>query len=194
MRRTNLPFCQRRRRLQVNTRMSTPFTCCISLTFPQWDFSAGALHRPTRQAHRASISSTYSLALRSTTRGSFDLSAAVESPYGLGFGGAPRTTPNKVHRAPSRNEVGVVQPVVVSLLEFYPMTISDVHQVKAVDGDILSSVVVLSQGILTASRPGIMKIWLRPPPPSRNRTGGKRKGKVEVEVESDIGKETPVSG
>lgn len=92
---------------------------------PQWDFSSGTLHRPRLQsvsgahAHRNSISSQYSLALRGTTgRASLDIGDPFVSGAGFGFGfgfaGAPRMSASKYHPAPSRNEVAVVQPVLVS--------------------------------------------------------------------------------
>lgn len=92
--------------------------------FLQWDFSSGTLHRPRLQsvsgthAHRNSISSQYSLALRSAPgRASLDIGDPFVSGAGFGFGfgfaGAPRMSASKYHPAPSRNEVAVVQPVLV---------------------------------------------------------------------------------
>ncbi|KAG9013240.1 hypothetical protein FRB90_006110 [Tulasnella sp. 427] len=137
-----------------------------------WDFSSGTLHRPRlgslagTHAHRNSLSSQYSLALRGTTgRASLDLADPFVSGagfgFGFGFGGAPRMSASKYHPAPSRNEVAVVQPVLV----------------KSVEGDILSSLSITPNAIFTASRPGITKVWTRPAPPVRgSRRGGKGAG------------------
>ncbi|KAG8930156.1 hypothetical protein FRC01_003209, partial [Tulasnella sp. 417] len=148
-----------------------------------WDFSSGTLHRPRLQsvsgahAHRNSISSQYSLALRGTTgRASLDVADPFVSGAGFGFGfgfaGAPRMSASKYHPAPSRNEVAVVQPVLV----------------KSIDGDILSSVSITANAIFTASRPGIIKVWTRPAPPVRGSRrvkgagAGKRKEFAGVQV------------
>ncbi|KIO21555.1 hypothetical protein M407DRAFT_218134 [Tulasnella calospora MUT 4182] len=156
-----------------------------------WDFSSGTLHRPRLQsvsgahAHRNSISSQYSLALRGTTgRASLDIGDPFVSGAGFGFGfgfaGAPRMSASKYHPAPSRNEVAVVQPVLV----------------KSIEGDILSSISITANAIFTASRPGIIKVWTRPAPPvrgSRRVKGagvGKRKefaGEVGGPVQAEVG-------
>lgn len=64
----------------------------------QWDFSSSALHRPKSQsAHhtRVSMASSISLAARRTA------------------GSVVQLAVSKYHPAPSRNEVSVVQPVLV---------------------------------------------------------------------------------
>ncbi|KAH8099529.1 WD40-repeat-containing domain protein [Cristinia sonorae] len=131
-----------------------------------WDFSSGALHRPklhAAQHQRMSMTSTLSLALQRRGQSTVYLpplgSPGLESPL-------PR-----YHPSPSRNEVAVVQPVLI----------------KHIDSDILTDVVFLPRGILTATRSGHVKFWIRPlTGPSRhlkhraaNRTSGVPDGGVD---------------
>jgi len=105
-----------------------------------WDFSSGTLHRPKLQAthnQRTSMSSTISLALRRERPAQCPPSFDTTHPDGRSF---------RFHPAPSRNEVAVVQPVLV----------------KSVEGDILSSVSFLSRSILTSTKTGYVKLWIRP--------------------------------
>ncbi|RDB21003.1 putative catabolite repression protein creC [Hypsizygus marmoreus] len=106
-----------------------------------WDFSSGALHRPKFQAthhQRMSMSSTISLALRR------DKSTLYLPPAGLpGVDGSPSP---RYHSAPSRNEIAVVQPVLV----------------KNVEGDLLSSISFLPRSMLTSTKTGHIKLWIRP--------------------------------
>ncbi|TCD70918.1 hypothetical protein EIP91_000824 [Steccherinum ochraceum] len=128
-----------------------------------WDFSSGALHRPklnAAQHQRMSMTSTLSLALRRRGESTVYLpplgSPGLESPL-------PR-----YHPSPSRNEVAVVQPVLI----------------KHVDNDILTDVKFLPKGILTAGRLGHVKFWIRPlTGPSRhikNRTTNRSSGVPDV--------------
>jgi len=124
-----------------------------------WDFSSGALHRPklnAAQHQRMSMTSTLSLALRRRGESTLYLpplgSPGIESP------------PPRYHPSPSRNEVAVVQPVLI----------------KHIENDILTDVAFLPKGILTATKLGHVKFWIRPlAGPSRhlksrtaNRTSG----------------------
>ncbi|KAH9945801.1 WD40 repeat-like protein [Epithele typhae] len=106
--------------------------------FILWDFSSGALHRPKLPAahhQRMSMTSTVSLALRRRGESTLYLpNPAGESPL-------PR-----FHPAPSRNDVAVVQPVVV----------------KHVGADLLTDLVFLPRGLLTASKLGHIRFWIRP--------------------------------
>ncbi|KAL7283679.1 WD40 repeat-like protein [Trametes coccinea BRFM310] len=106
-----------------------------------WDFSSGALHRPKLHAahhQRMSMTSSISLALRRRGESTVYLpptgASGVESPL-------PR-----YHPAPSRNEVAVVQPVVVKLL----------------GSDTLTDIAFLPKGLLTANKLGHIKFWIRP--------------------------------
>ncbi|KAF8077709.1 catabolite repression protein creC [Lyophyllum atratum] len=75
-----------------------------------WDFSSGALHRPKFQAthhQRMSMSSTISLALRRER--------AAQYPPSLNSPGLDGRSP-RYHPAPSRNEIAVVQPVLVNFI------------------------------------------------------------------------------
>ncbi|KAL9715338.1 hypothetical protein Ac2012v2_002001 [Leucoagaricus gongylophorus] len=101
-----------------------------------WDFSSGALHRPKHQAahhHRISISSTISPAFR----GSYlPPNRLVQEPIH-----SPR-----YHPAPSRNEIAIVQPVLV----------------KPIDSDLLMDVAFLPRVVMTATKLGHIKLWVRP--------------------------------
>ncbi|KAG8934580.1 hypothetical protein FRC02_009660 [Tulasnella sp. 418] len=114
-----------------------------------WDFSSGSLHRPKLQAahHRSSISSQYSLVLKSRMGGDPSLAHI------------PNMALSKHHVAPSRSEVAILQPVLV----------------KNVTGDILTDICVLPIALLTVSRAGTIKVWSRPPPPVRSSKNGKSK-------------------
>ncbi|ETW86103.1 hypothetical protein HETIRDRAFT_309667 [Heterobasidion irregulare TC 32-1] len=106
-----------------------------------WDFSSGVLHRPKLQpTQRLSTASTLSLALRRRDAAATDRST-LHLPTPLADGPLPR-----YHPAPSRNEVAVVQPVLVKQLE----------------GDILTAVAFLPRALLTASKVGHVKLWIRP--------------------------------
>ncbi|KAK7038069.1 catabolite repression protein creC [Favolaschia claudopus] len=103
-----------------------------------WDFSSGALHRPKFQPthqQRVSMASTVSLAFR-RDRSTLYLPNADEN-------GSPFP---KFHPAPSRNEVAVVQPCLI----------------KPIDSDILSTLVFLPRSILTSTKNGYIKLWIRP--------------------------------
>ncbi|TFY60433.1 hypothetical protein EVJ58_g5163 [Rhodofomes roseus] len=100
-----------------------------------WDFSSGALHRP-KVSHQQRLSMTSSLSLALRRRG--------ESTLFLSPNGAEPMP--RYHPAPSRNEVAVVQPVLV----------------KHIGADMLTDIMFMSRGILTASRTGHIKLWIRP--------------------------------
>jgi len=55
------------------------------------------------------------------------------------------------HPSPSRNEVAVVQPVLV----------------KAFDADLLTDVKFISNAVVTANKGGLIKYWVRPLPATR---------------------------
>ncbi|KAI0718287.1 WD40-repeat-containing domain protein, partial [Fomitopsis betulina] len=102
-----------------------------------WDFSSGVLHRPklhTSHQQRLSMTSSLSLALRRRGESTLFLSPT-------GAESMPR-----YHPAPSRNDVAVVQPVLV----------------KHIGSDMLTDITFMSRGILTASRLGHIKLWIRP--------------------------------
>ncbi|KAJ7583068.1 catabolite repression protein creC [Mycena floridula] len=101
-----------------------------------WDFSSGALHRPKLQPtnnQRVSMSSTISLALR-------------RSALYLPAPDSELANPSRYHPAPSRNEIAVVQPVLMKHLE----------------NDLPTVIVFLSRSILTATKSGHIKLWIRP--------------------------------
>ncbi|KAI5834892.1 WD40 repeat-like protein [Schizophyllum commune Tattone D] len=127
-----------------------------------WDFSSGALHRPKFQAthhQRMSMSSAVSLGLRR------DKSALYLPSLGsTGVDGSPSP---RYHPAPARNDVAVVQPVLVKHLE----------------GDLLGHISFIPRCILTSTRFGHIKLWIRPLAlrPRHTRTGHMRAVTTDVE-------------
>jgi len=110
-----------------------------------WDFSSGSLHRPKATHHqRLSMASSLSLAIR--RRGD---SIVNLPPGGLVDGKLPPLP--HYHPSPSRNEVAVVQPVLV----------------KSFDADLLSDVKFISNAVMTANKGGLIKYWVRPLPTTR---------------------------
>ncbi|TDL24991.1 WD40 repeat-like protein [Rickenella mellea] len=108
-----------------------------------WDFSSGALHRPKLQASHhqrmSMMSSTLSLALR--RRGeTIDGSSLNLPPAGIDG------SLSRYHPAPSRNEVAVVQPVLI----------------KHIDGEMLTAVAFIPSALLTVTKLGHVKLWVRP--------------------------------
>lgn len=106
-----------------------------------WDFSSGVLHRPKLATHHArfSMASTVSLAFRKGTGSALHLPGASV----IGF---DTSAPPRYHPAPSRNEVSVVQPVLVKQLEC----------------DILTALSFLPRALLTATKAGLVRLWVRP--------------------------------
>ncbi|KAF8912006.1 WD40 repeat-like protein [Gymnopilus junonius] len=106
-----------------------------------WDFSTGALHRPKFQAthhQRMSMSSTLSLAFKRDRSAQY--LPSINSP-------ALDDTPSpRYHPAPSRNDIAFVQPVLI----------------KQLDCDILTVIQFLPRSILTATKSGQIKLWIRP--------------------------------
>ena len=90
------------------------------------------------------MTSTLSLAIR--RRGD---SVVNLPPGGLVDGKLPPLP--HYHQSPSRNEVAVVQPVLV----------------KAFDTDLLTDVKFISNAVVTANKGGLIKYWVRPLPASR---------------------------
>ena len=109
-----------------------------------------------------SMSSTISLAFRRDR--SVPYLPSLNSPV-LDSNPSPR-----YHPAPSRNEIAVVQPVLVSpfnLKAFYRIYSS--LQVKQLDGDLFATIQFLPRSILTGTRGSNIKLWIRPlAPRSRN--------------------------
>lgn len=68
----------------------------------------------------------------------------------------------RYHPAPSRNDVAVVQPVLVIPLAAMLTDPADGMQVKHIGSDMLTDITFMSRGILTASRLGHIKLWIRP--------------------------------
>ncbi|KAK7040944.1 hypothetical protein VNI00_009540 [Paramarasmius palmivorus] len=82
------------------------------------------------------MSSTLSLAFRK------DRSAFHLPSLNTGEG----DTPIKYHPAPSRNEIAVVQPVLV----------------KHVEGELLTAVAFIPRHLITSTKNGHLKLWIRP--------------------------------
>ncbi|KAF8643790.1 hypothetical protein AX16_008809 [Volvariella volvacea WC 439] len=108
-----------------------------------WDFSSGALHRPKFQAHhqRVSMSSTISLAFRRDRSAPY-----LPSSTSVGLDGGNSLRSPRYHPALSRNEVAVVQPVLIKQLE----------------GELLTVIAFLPRSILTSTKNGHIKFWVRP--------------------------------
>jgi hypothetical protein len=154
LRRADLSLWQCGRRQQTYTRKNlfqvsanSPLT-----VMPQWDFSSGILHRPKLQSHhhRLSMASSLSLANRRRT----DAFAADHSTLLLPPPGAEGPL-SRYHPAPSRNEVAIVQPVLVKQLE----------------NDILTAIAFLPRWLLTGTKVGHVKLWIRPLPASPRKNG-----------------------
>ncbi|KIJ17014.1 hypothetical protein PAXINDRAFT_168435 [Paxillus involutus ATCC 200175] len=98
-----------------------------------WDFSSGALHRPKLQhGHHPRVSMSSSVSLTAA--------------YRRGTGSTIQLVAPRYHPAPSRNEVSVVQPVLV----------------KHIEADLLTSLVFLPRALLTATKAGYVRMWVRP--------------------------------
>jgi len=117
-----------------------------------WDFSSGILHRPKLHSHhhRLSMASSLSLAARRRT----DALTADHSTLHLPPPG-PEGPLARYHPAPSRNEVAIVQPVLVKQLE----------------NDILTAIAFLPRWLITATKVGHVKLWIRPLPTTARRNG-----------------------
>jgi hypothetical protein len=96
------------------------------------------------------MSSSLSLAARRRT----DALAADHSTPFLPPPGAEGPLP-RYHSAPSRNEVAIVQPVLVKQLE----------------NDILTAIAFLPRWLLTGTKVGHVKLWIRPLPVTSRRNG-----------------------
>ncbi|VDC06671.1 unnamed protein product [Peniophora sp. CBMAI 1063] len=102
-----------------------------------WDFSSGILHRPKHAPHTMSARTGSTSSLRASRRRE---GSTLHLPPG--DGPLPR-----YHPAPSRNEVAVVQPVLV----------------KQLDGpELLVGVQFLPRHVLTATKTGNIRLWVRP--------------------------------
>ncbi|KAH9958312.1 WD40 repeat-like protein [Russula dissimulans] len=117
-----------------------------------WDFSSGILHRPKLQSHhhRLSIASSLSLAARRRT----DALTADHSTLHLPPPG-PEGPLARYHPAPSRTEVAIVQPVLVKQLE----------------NEILTAIAFLPRWLITGTKVGHVKLWIRPLPAAPRKNG-----------------------
>jgi catabolite repression protein CreC len=118
----------------------------------QWDFSSGILHRPKLQSHhhRLSIAPSLSLAARRRT----DALTADHSTLHLPPPG-PEGPLARYHPAPSRTEVAIVQPVLVKQLE----------------NEILTAIAFLPRWLITGTKVGHVKLWIRPLPAAPRKNG-----------------------
>jgi hypothetical protein len=72
----------------------------------------------------------------------------------------------RYHPAPSRNEIAVVQPVLV----------------KQLDGDLFATIQFLPRSILTGTRGSNIKLWIRPLAP-RSRNAKSSRGASTVDAQ-----------
>lgn len=177
----------------------------------QWDFSSGALHRPKNHlhshSHRQSLIGTYSntsLAFRSRSSGGPMSSSALYLPPSLPPSSPPPhpfdyTTANESHEgddydlthsqryhpAPSRNEVAVVQPVLIkSLYSTLPSSLntstvtappglhtpttatttptSSSSATSTTPDPLPTAIAFLPKHLLTSTKNGVVKLWVRP--------------------------------
>lgn len=100
------------------------------------------------------MSSSLSLAIRRRTD---TLPADHSTPFLLPPPGPEGPPPSRYHPAPSRNEVAIVQPVLVKQLE----------------NDILTAIAFLPRWILTGTKVGHVKLWIRPLPVTSRKNGSR---------------------
>ncbi|KAI0263363.1 WD40-repeat-containing domain protein [Gloeopeniophorella convolvens] len=119
-----------------------------------WDFSSGILHRPKLHAHHHRLSVASTLSLSARR------SQALPPD-------APAPPAERYHPAPSRTEVAIVQPVLV----------------KPLEADLPTAAAFLPRWLLTATRAGHVRLWIRPllPPAGSPRRGGSAAGGQDPE-------------
>ncbi|ORY22031.1 WD40-repeat-containing domain protein [Naematelia encephala] len=113
-----------------------------------WDFSSASLHRPRHHVHqqntsRHHIPASSTLSLAGQSRSQLPMSNSV--------GG-------RIHLAPPRSEVALLQPVLA----------------RVVEGNLLTGVHIGPNSIVTVSRAALVKFWQRPPKQS---TSGRQRGR-----------------
>ena len=97
------------------------------------------------------MTSNVSLALRRRGESTVYLGVQTDAPF-------PR-----YHPAPSRNEVAVVQPVLVCCRSSITRHMSKHNcQIKQLDGDLMTDVLFYQRGLLTVTKLGHVKLWIRP--------------------------------
>jgi hypothetical protein len=74
------------------------------------------------------------------------MSSSISLAYRRGTGSTIQLSAPRYHPAPSRNEVSTVQPVLV----------------KQLDADLLTSLAFLPRALITASKAGHVRLWVRP--------------------------------
>ncbi|KAG1735466.1 WD40 repeat-like protein [Suillus occidentalis] len=74
------------------------------------------------------------------------MSSSISLAYRRGTGSTTQLPAPRYHPAPSRNEVSTVQPVLV----------------KQLDADLLTSLAFLPRALITASKAGHVRLWVRP--------------------------------
>ncbi|KAG2350131.1 WD40 repeat-like protein [Suillus weaverae] len=74
------------------------------------------------------------------------MSSSISLAHRRGTGSTIQLSPLRYHPAPSRNEVSTVQPVLV----------------KQLDADLLTSLAFLPRALITASKAGHVRLWVRP--------------------------------
>ncbi|KAF5387580.1 hypothetical protein D9757_006586 [Collybiopsis confluens] len=152
----------------------------ISSFLEKWDFSSGALHRPKNlhaqhshshsHAYRQSISATYSTASfayrsRSGQADGMSSEALYPPPPSSstpvpGDGGLDEPSFDsgspRYHPAPSRNEIAVVQPLLVKHLQASSLSSPSPPE------PLPTAISFLPKHMLTSTKNGIVKLWVRP--------------------------------
>jgi len=92
------------------------------------------------------------------------LSLAFRHDRSLQYLPSVNTPSTRYHPAPSRKEVAIVQPVIVSD-SFFHLEYQRSHsctQVKQLDVDLLTTIQFLPRSLLTSCKTGLIKLWVRP--------------------------------
>lgn len=107
-------------------------------------------------------------------------SISLAAAYRRGTGSTTQFSTPRYHPAPSRNEVSAVQPVVVrcQLPDIF-VYLPNVRflQVKHIEADMLSCLTFIPRALLTVTKCGHVRIWVRPlvtPGNPRRRTHGRQ--------------------
>lgn len=136
-----------------------------------WDFNAASLQRPK---HATSTHTNHtSAAHRRVSMGSM---VSIQHRGSLGGGGGGQEALNGglndepvYHLAPPRSEVAMLQPVMVRR---YPsiqwasakLQLTHInHQTKLIEPCLLNSIHFMQETVMTVSRAGGVKFWIRPP-------------------------------
>lgn len=120
------------------------------------------------------MSSTVSLAFRQDRSASY--LPSVESPVG------DEQPMSRYHPAPSRTEIAVVQPVLVSRYTGVAAEkiTKENMQVKQMDLDLLTAIAFVRHHIITSTKTSHLKLWIRPLGLKSRRNGKSQRGVTDI--------------